>query len=108
MYTIISTEHPPVIKMSSNLAEIESIVDQLLKKIEDDVETQFDDVVSLMTDLGGHFEDVPEKLETLYESLYREIYCSKGAMYDVRSDLAEIKDHCFQQRLFNILVWGDS
>lgn len=71
--------------MSGDLVEQ---LDNLLELIDD--ETQFEDIEDLYFQIEG-LCDVDTQLQTLFEKLAYEVYCSKGYMCDVRPEIEQLR-----------------
>lgn len=96
---------PPTLltQMANNLAHLESIISQLNDQIGE--ETQFDQVTNLVEQIGEQVQNYSTLLP-IFNRFLLETYRSKGAMCEVRGELEELLDQCFQLRLYHLLVDG--
>ncbi len=93
--------------MTNTLQQIEARLDDLHVFIEEDDVIQCDDpcIASILAQLV-QIHDY-EELIPFYHRLVRGIYEAKGAMFEVRREIDEMRDACFQHRLFRQMVYND-
>jgi ADP-ribose pyrophosphatase YjhB (NUDIX family) len=75
---------------------IQSIVDELLIKIEDDGKVQWD----LMAELASQIEG---DMVPLYKKMCYDIDGTNEETYKIRVNLENIKDHCIQKTMYNLM-----
>jgi len=86
-----------------SLNKITCLLDQLVEKIDEN--TQSDDVTGILVVIESQHHQ-HELLREPYFLFYKGMYEAKGAMSEVHEELQEMKDACFQQKLFYLLTEG--